>query len=93
MTKETDQYLDLVPVELDLVATSKAADKKWKYNARASARFRSRQRAREKEMLPIITKLSHDIKELRAQQDFYQEERNIIREHVVGHISATAHQL
>lgn len=88
MTFDTDQGPMVVPVELDLLQASKVADEKRKRNAGASARFRARRKEKEKEASHQISSLKHDIDELRAQRDFYREERNIIRDFAARHVGA-----
>ncbi|ETN38628.1 uncharacterized protein HMPREF1541_06665 [Cyphellophora europaea CBS 101466] len=86
MTLETDEGPMVVPVELDLLHASKVADEKRKRNAGASARFRARRKEKEKEASHTISSLQQDLRELRAERDFYREERNFMRDFAARHV-------
>jgi hypothetical protein len=86
MTLETEQGPMVVPVELDLLQASKVADEKRKRNAGASARFRARRKEKEKEASHTISSLQQDLRDLRAERDFYRDERNFIRDFASRHV-------
>lgn len=86
MTLETEQGPMIVPVELDLLQASKVADEKRKRNAGASARFRARRKEKEKEASHTISSMQQDMRDLRAERDFYREERNFMREFAARHV-------
>jgi hypothetical protein len=85
MTLETDEGPMVVPVELDTLQASKAADEKRKRNAGASARFRARRKEKEKEASHTISQLKREMDEIRAQRDFYRQERDFVVEFMVRH--------
>lgn len=90
MTLHTDQGIEVIPVKVDLMQALKPADEKRQRNAGASARFRVCRKEKAKEATHIITKLEHTIEELRAQRDFYQEERDLIQDIAAEHIATNA---
>lgn len=89
MTLETEQGPMVVPVELDLLQASKVADEKRKRNAGASARFRARRKEKEKEASHTISSLQQDIRDLRAERDFYRDERNFMRDFAARHVGVS----
>lgn len=69
-------------IELDKHRASKEADAKRKLNAEASARFRSRRKIKEKELLKTIHQLEQKILWLEQEKDFYRRERDFLRDWV-----------
>ena len=79
-----------IPLEINRTQASHSADEKRRRNAGASARFRERRKQKEKEAAHAIESYELKLKDVTEERNFYQSERDYMRDFIVRNMGSTA---